>query len=103
MSYLAMRTRPAGIVGAATRVRVTAARHTSFYAGNGTLGIVREDKYAWERRVPLCPSQVQQLTDQGFKVLVQVSIFASFDCQNAVFTQKIRAAFEQAHLPKRRV
>lgn len=35
------------------------------YAGNGVLGIVREDFSIWERRSPLCPHHVTDLTKQG--------------------------------------
>jgi hypothetical protein len=35
------------------------------YAGNGILGIVREDFSIWERRSPLCPHHVTELTKQG--------------------------------------
>ncbi len=37
------------------------------------LGIRREDKTIWERRVPLTPECVRRLTDQGLKILVQRS------------------------------
>ena len=39
----------------------------------GTIGIVREESYLWERRAPLSPLQVGQLVKQGHKVLVQPS------------------------------
>jgi hypothetical protein len=35
------------------------------YAGNGVLGIVREKFSIWERRSPLCPHHVADLTKQG--------------------------------------
>lgn len=41
------------------------------YAGNQTLGIVREAYGMWERRAPLGPEHVRELTKQGVKVLVQ--------------------------------
>ena len=37
------------------------------------IGIRREDKNEWERRVPLVPDQVKVLTGQGVEVLVQPS------------------------------
>ena len=37
------------------------------YSGNGILGIVREDFSIWERRSPLCPHHVNQLTNQGIE------------------------------------
>lgn len=42
------------------------------------LGIRREDKSRWERRVPLNPEQVHRLVSAGFKVLVQPSGFRVF-------------------------
>lgn len=40
----------------------------------GTIGIRREDKYRWERRAPLTPSHVRQLTrDHAIQVVVQPS------------------------------
>jgi alpha-aminoadipic semialdehyde synthase len=41
--------------------------------GNGVIGIRREDKNRFERRVPLSPAQVRRLVDQGIRVLVQPS------------------------------
>ena len=38
-----------------------------------TLGIVKETKNKWERRVPLNPQAVKELIDKGFKVVVQPS------------------------------
>jgi len=37
------------------------------------IGIRREDKNEWEARVPLIPSDVQKLTEQGFDVVLQPS------------------------------
>lgn len=37
------------------------------------IGIRREDKNEWERRVPLVPDQIKLLTRQGIEVLVQPS------------------------------
>ena len=37
------------------------------------MGIRREDKNEWERRVPLSPDHVRELTGQGIEVLVQPS------------------------------
>lgn len=38
-----------------------------------TLGIAKETKNNWERRVPLNPSAVKELIQKGFKVIVQPS------------------------------
>ena len=38
-----------------------------------TLGIVKETKNKWERRVPLNPSAVKELIQKGFKVIIQPS------------------------------
>lgn len=51
----------------------------SAYDGNNVLGIVREDFSIWERRSPLCPHHVAELSKKGFKVLVQ-------PCNKRVFT-----------------
>lgn len=83
MAYLARNARSAVGRLASARWHAAAVRAASFYAGNGTLGIVREDKYAWERRVPLCPNQVKKLTDEGYKVLVQVGVVALFDRESS--------------------
>lgn len=39
----------------------------------GVLGVRREDKNKWERRVPIAPRHVQQLVSQGLRVVVQPS------------------------------
>lgn len=44
------------------------------YAGNGVLGIVREKFSLWERRVPLCPHHVADLTNKGNIVLLLILI-----------------------------
>ncbi|MES1909772.1 MAG: hypothetical protein MHM6MM_002465 [Cercozoa sp. M6MM] len=41
--------------------------------GNGVVGILREVKNKWERRVPLVPSDVKKLVEKGLQVLVQPS------------------------------
>eukprot|EP00762_Andalucia_godoyi_P001925 ANDGO_06073.mRNA.1 Alpha-aminoadipic semialdehyde synthase len=41
--------------------------------GNGIIGIRREDKNRWERRVPLTPVQVRELVQSGVQVIVQPS------------------------------
>eukprot|EP01004_Peranema_trichophorum_P003956 NODE_290_length_3023_cov_60.588276_g252_i0.p1 GENE.NODE_290_length_3023_cov_60.588276_g252_i0~~NODE_290_length_3023_cov_60.588276_g252_i0.p1 ORF type:complete len:957 (-),score=193.74 NODE_290_length_3023_cov_60.588276_g252_i0:96-2966(-) len=46
--------------------------------GNGVIGIRREDKNNWERRVPLTPMQVKELVQSGIKVLVQSSTIRCF-------------------------
>ncbi len=38
-----------------------------------TIGIRREDKNEWERRVPLAPEHVKKLTQQGINVIIQPS------------------------------
>ena len=38
-----------------------------------TIGVRREDKNKWERRVPLTPDHVRALVKQGFRVIVQPS------------------------------
>jgi len=38
-----------------------------------TLGIIKETKNTWERRVPLNPLAVKELVEKGFKVIVQPS------------------------------
>jgi len=49
-----------------------------------TIGIRREDKDRWERRVPLSPDHVQQLVDQGIDVIVQPSNLRIFDNESYV-------------------
>lgn len=50
-------------------------------AGNGIIGIRREDKNVWERRVPLTPKHVSTLLGRGTvkKVVVQPSSIRAFD------------------------
>ena len=43
------------------------------------IGIRREDKNEWERRVPLSPDHVRELTGQGIDVLVQPSKIRVFE------------------------
>jgi alpha-aminoadipic semialdehyde synthase len=43
-----------------------------------TIGIRREDKHEWERRVPLTPEQVGNLVSQGIAVQVQPSSLRAF-------------------------
>eukprot|EP00735_Rhodelphis_limneticus_P001162 TRINITY_DN1172_c0_g1::TRINITY_DN1172_c0_g1_i1::g.17228::m.17228 TRINITY_DN1172_c0_g1::TRINITY_DN1172_c0_g1_i1::g.17228 ORF type:complete len:1067 (-),score=345.77,sp/Q9SMZ4/AASS_ARATH/39.05/0.0,Saccharop_dh/PF03435.13/5.1e-93,AlaDh_PNT_C/PF01262.16/3.1e-27,AlaDh_PNT_C/PF01262.16/63,AlaDh_PNT_N/PF05222.10/1.7e-27,Saccharop_dh_N/PF04455.7/1.6e-09,Shikimate_DH/PF01488.15/6.8e+03,Shikimate_DH/PF01488.15/4.8e+03,Shikimate_DH/PF01488.15/0.015,Semialdhyde_dh/PF01118.19/0.18,NAD_binding_7/PF13241.1/4.7 len=50
-----------------------AARGMAQLCGNGIVGIRREDKNKWERRVPLAPQHVKHLVDHGIKVVVQPS------------------------------
>lgn len=60
-------------------------RRTICKAGGslGVLGIRREDKNVWERRVPLTPTQVGSLLERGKvkKVIVQPSSIRCFDNQ----------------------
>jgi alpha-aminoadipic semialdehyde synthase len=43
-----------------------------------TIGIRREDKNEWERRVPLVPAHVRQLVEEGVRVIVQPSSIRVF-------------------------
>jgi alpha-aminoadipic semialdehyde synthase len=45
---------------------------------NPKIGIRREDKNQWERRVPLTPEQVKQLVGRGIEVVVQPSPIRAF-------------------------
>eukprot|EP00744_Colponema_vietnamica_P005120 GILI01007532.1.p1 GENE.GILI01007532.1~~GILI01007532.1.p1 ORF type:complete len:612 (-),score=169.44 GILI01007532.1:358-2103(-) len=50
--------------------------------GNGIIGIRREDKNKWERRVPIAPEHVSQLVAKGIKVIVQPSTRRCYaDCE----------------------
>lgn len=53
----------------------------AFSAGNGIIGIRREDKNVWERRCPLTPDQVRALLKEGTvkKCIVQPSTIRCFD------------------------
>jgi alpha-aminoadipic semialdehyde synthase len=53
----------------------------SAIAGNGIIGVRREDKNVWERRVPLTPKHVEQLLQHGVvkKVIVQPSTIRCYD------------------------
>lgn len=44
-----------------------------WYHRKSVLAIRREDVNAWERRAPLAPKHVKELTQMGYKVLVQPS------------------------------
>jgi saccharopine dehydrogenase (NAD+, L-lysine forming) len=51
-----------------------------------TIGIRREDKNKWERRVPLVPAHVRQLVEEGVRVVVQpspVRVFTDDDYRQA--------------------
>eukprot|EP01060_Flectonema_neradi_P025934 TRINITY_DN3479_c0_g1_i1.p1 TRINITY_DN3479_c0_g1~~TRINITY_DN3479_c0_g1_i1.p1 ORF type:complete len:962 (+),score=209.17 TRINITY_DN3479_c0_g1_i1:39-2924(+) len=52
--------------------------------GNGVVGIRREDKNEWERRVPLTPKHVKNLVEDGLKVVVQPSSIRAFDDEEYV-------------------
>eukprot|EP01012_Entosiphon_sulcatum_P002858 TRINITY_DN10710_c0_g1_i1.p1 TRINITY_DN10710_c0_g1~~TRINITY_DN10710_c0_g1_i1.p1 ORF type:complete len:468 (+),score=55.54 TRINITY_DN10710_c0_g1_i1:19-1422(+) len=52
--------------------------------GNGVIGIRREDKNNWERRVPLTPRHVGQLVAGGTSVLVQPSSIRCFSDEEYV-------------------
>lgn len=51
------------------------------------LAIRREDVNAWERRAPLAPKHVKELTQMGYKVLVQPS-------NRRAIHEKVRSHFE---------
>jgi alpha-aminoadipic semialdehyde synthase len=42
------------------------------------IGIRREDKSEWERRVPVCPRDAAELQDRGLQVIVQTSPVRAF-------------------------
>ncbi|NXN95234.1 AASS protein, partial [Rhinopomastus cyanomelas] len=48
-------------------------RHAKRWYHKSVLAIRREDVNAWERRAPLAPKHVKELTQMGYKVLVQPS------------------------------
>lgn len=48
---------------------------------NGVLGILREEKSKWERRVAITPTEVKYLTENGVKVIIQ-------PMTNRCYTQK---------------
>lgn len=61
-----------------------------------TIGIVKETKNKWERRVPLNPQAVKQMVEKGFKVLVQPSETRTYKNEEytdagAVLTEDISA------------
>ena len=62
---------------------VSQARHCGL-KGNGVVGIRREDKNEWERRVPLTPKHVKSLIDDGMKVVVQPSSIRAFSDEEYV-------------------
>jgi saccharopine dehydrogenase (NAD+, L-lysine-forming) len=49
--------------------------------GVNVIGIRREDKSEWERRVPLTPHDAAQLREQGLEIIVQSSGIRAFDDQ----------------------
>ena len=66
-------------------------------SSSSCLGIVREVYSKWERRAPLCPSHVRELTKDGIKVLVQPSktrIFSDkeYEDAGAVITNDVSEA-----------
>jgi len=63
---------------AATWNQTTRFFHSSINP-HGTLGIRREDKNRWERRVPLSPDHVQALVEQGIDVIIQPSSLRIFE------------------------
>lgn len=52
------------------------------------LAIRREDVNAWERRAPLAPKHVKELTKMGYKVLVQPS-------NRRAICERVRSHFER--------
>mmetsp|Transcript_71797 Transcript_71797/g.126776 ORF Transcript_71797/g.126776 Transcript_71797/m.126776 type:complete len:1110 (-) Transcript_71797:14-3343(-) len=73
---------------ASQRVRAHMPRQKAPSAGGkpGVLGVRREDKNKWERRVPVAPRHVEALVSQGLRVLIQ-------PCTRRVFTD---AEYEEA-------
>ena len=49
--------------------------------GASIIGIRREDKSEWERRVPITPQDAAQLREQGIEIIVQSSDIRAFDDQ----------------------
>ena len=45
---------------------------------SSTIGIRREDKNKWERRVPITPEHVKELKEQGIKTVIQPSTIRIF-------------------------
>ena len=55
-------------------IRAHSSTTTSVRAGKpGVLGVRREDKNKWERRVPVTPQNVSDLVKKGIHVIVQPS------------------------------
>lgn len=55
------------------------------------LAIRREDVNAWERRAPLAPKHVKELTKMGYKVLVQPS-------NRRAIHEKVRSYFDTSNI-----
>ena len=71
--------------------RILRSQHT------GTIGIVREESFLWERRAPLSPLQVGQLVKQGNRILIQPSdkrifIQSEYERAGATFTEDLTRA-----------
>lgn len=65
-----------------------AAHHAKcWHHHKSVLAIRREDVNAWERRAPLAPRHIKELTQMGYKVLVQPS-------NRRAFHEKVRSHFE---------
>eukprot|EP01101_Sappina_pedata_P003285 TRINITY_DN1351_c0_g2_i1.p1 TRINITY_DN1351_c0_g2~~TRINITY_DN1351_c0_g2_i1.p1 ORF type:complete len:927 (-),score=420.65 TRINITY_DN1351_c0_g2_i1:79-2859(-) len=58
--------------------RLFTTQYQSRLKGNGVVGIRREDKNRWERRAPLAPSHVHELTKKGIEVILQPSTLRIF-------------------------
>ena len=61
------------------------------------MGIRREDINVWERRAPLAPQHVKELTDKGIKVLVQPSTrraytMFEYESAGAIITEDLSKA-----------
>jgi len=56
-----------------TNGRCTFHQAKCWYRRKSVLAIRREDVSAWERRAPLAPKHVKELSQMGYKVLVQPS------------------------------
>jgi saccharopine dehydrogenase (NAD+, L-lysine-forming) len=48
-------------------------------SGANVIGIRREDKSEWERRVPIIPQDAAHLQEQGIRIIVQTSDIRAFD------------------------
>lgn len=63
--------------------------HSRSHHQKSVLAIRREDINVWERRAPLAPKHIKEITNAGYKVLVQPSnrraIHETVICQRIIF------------------